>query len=336
MPSSDIRIPSLHNERVLRDSLLFLQERSIRIYTGSSGTKMAETLRQLLLGPDGKLRLFWRAFLYYVVGTYVVFPLLDRVFDVASSSTGLDTGFTAGSIGFGEFRNLIAALLCTGVFARYEHRRVDSYGLPVKLAFRWHTFEGAVTGLVLAGIVGVGMLLLGGMQIKGLADSGGALAVSAVAWLAACISVGVAEEFWFRSYLQQTLWKSIGFWPSALVIALIFAAEHYFFKAGENVWDVITLVSLSLLMSYSILRTGTLWFSVGFHISFDYMQLFVIGTPNGGRVPVGRLLDATLEGPAWLTGGVLGTEASFLMYPAIVLLWLYVWWRYRSCPPLQP
>ena len=36
------------------------------------------------------------------------------------------------------------------------------------------------------------------------------------------------------------------------------------------------------------------------------------------------------------TGGVLGTEASFLMYPAIALLWLYVWWRHRANQPLQP
>jgi hypothetical protein len=148
--------------------------------------------------------------------------------------------------------------------------------------------------------------------------------------------VGIAEEFYFRSYFLQTLWKSIGFWPASIVIALLFAADHYFFKAGENVWDVITLVSLSLMMCYSVLRTGTLWFAVGFHIAFDYMQLFVIGTPNGTLIPKGRLLDVTFNGPAWLTGGVLGTEASFLMYPAIALAWLYIWWRYRSNPPLQP
>ena len=99
-----------------------------------------------------------------------------------------------------------------------------------------------------------------------------------MAWLGANICVGISEEFWYRSYLLQTLWKSLGFWPAATVIALIFAADHYFFKAGENVWDVITLVSLSILMSYSVLKTGTLWFAVGFHIAFDYMQLFVIGT----------------------------------------------------------
>ncbi|HEV3483572.1 MAG TPA: CPBP family intramembrane glutamic endopeptidase, partial [Candidatus Acidoferrales bacterium] len=128
----------------------------------------------------------------------------------------------------------------------------------------------------------------------------------------------------------------IGFWPATTVIALIFAAEHYFFKQGENIWDVITLVSLSMLLSYTMLRTGTLWFAVGFHIAFDYMQLFVIGTPNGSQFPVGRLLDVRFNGPAWLTGGVLGTEASFLMYPAIALLWLYVWRRYHANPPLQP
>jgi hypothetical protein len=65
------------------------------------------------------------------------------------------------------------------------------------------------------------------------------------------------------------------------------------------------------------------------------MQLFVIGTPNGSDVPAGGLLNVQFNGPTWLTGGVLGTEASFLMYPAMTLLWLYVWWRFRSNPPLQ-
>jgi len=188
----------------------------------------------------------------------------------------------------------------------------------------------------MAGAVALGMIMLGGMQIIGWAGTGSALMLSALAWLVANVCVGIAEEFWFRSYLQQTLWKSIGFWPSATVIALIFAAEHYFFKEGENLWDVITLVSLSLLLSYSMLRTGMLWFAVGFHFAFDYMQLFVIGTPNGARFPAGRMLDARFNGPSWLTGGVLGTEASFLMYPAIALLWLYVWWRYRANRPLRP
>ena len=295
-----------------------------------------QTVVRAFIGADGKIRFLWRAALYYVLGEYLVFPALDWIYQHAADAVGVKPDLNAANIGFGELRNFFTALLCTGLFAIYERRRVDSYGLDINAALKSPTFEGAAVGVVMAGLVAIGMIALGGMQVHGLALGGAPLLGSALAWLAASISVGIAEEFWFRSYFQQTLWKSVGFWPSASVIALVFAAEHYFFKEGENVWDVITLISLSLMMSYSIIRTGTLWFAVGFHFAFDYMQLFVIGTPNGNHLPVGRLLDAEFAGPSWLTGGVLGTEASFLMYPAIALGWLYVWWRYRANPALVP
>jgi len=63
----------------------------------------------------------------------------------------------------------------------------------------------------MSGTVALGMIMLGGMQIIGWAGTGSALMLSALASLVANVCVGIAEEFWFRSYLQQTLWKSIGF-----------------------------------------------------------------------------------------------------------------------------
>lgn len=294
-------------------------------------------LKTSLIGPDGKLRAIWRAAIYYGLGTSVVFPLLDWLYAPIAESLHLGHGLTPANIGFGEFfRNFVNALILTGSFALYERRRVDSYGLPVNRALDRQTFEGAAAGVIMAAAVALGMMALGGMKIRGLANAGPTVALSGVEWFGATLFVGLAEEFWFRSYLQQTLWKSLGFWPASSAIALIFAAEHYFFKQGENVWDVITLVLLSLLLSYTILRTGTLWFAVGFHFAFDYMQLFVIGTQNGAQLPVGRLWDVRFTGPAWLTGGMLGTEASFLMYPAIAFLWLYIFWRYHSNEPFRP
>ncbi len=285
-----------------------------------------------LSGPDGKLRPLWRAIVFYLLGAWLLLPLLERASAAILREFHIGPALTAANIAFWELELFLGTLLCTGIFALYERRRIDSYGLPVGSALGARTWEGAAAGVVMAGAVAVGMYALGGMQIRGLATTGSALAVSALAWLAANICIGVAEEFWYRSYVLQTLWKSLGFWPAAIVIALLFTADHYFYKTGENVWDVITLVSLSLLMCYSVLRTGTLWFAVGFHIAFDYMQLFVIGTPNGAETPVGRMLDVRFEGPDWLTGGVLGTEASFLMYPMIALLWVYVWWRFPRGP----
>lgn len=292
-------------------------------------------IKGIFIGADRKLRPIWRAILFVVASYFVLSPVLDWVFSRVAEWLNLSEALAPGPVALSEFENFLIALICTAAFALYERRRVDSYGLAVNRALSRHTGEGFIAGVLMAGAVALGMILLGGMHVRGLAISGGTLVGYALAWFATCICVGIAEEFWFRSYFQQTLWKAIGFWPSAVVIALLFAAIHYFFKQGENIWDVITLLSLSVLLSYSLLRTGTLWFAVGFHVAFDYMQLFVIGTPNGAHVPVGRLLNVHFTGPSWLTGGVLGTEASFLMYPAIALLWLYVWWRYRANPPLK-
>lgn len=282
-----------------------------------------------LLGEDGKLRFIWRAALWFALGYFLLLPRLDSLLAWIVQRLGIAPGLNPAATAAMEIENFVVAFIATAVFALYERRRIDSYGLPVARAFGRRTWEGAAAGVAMAAAVAAGMVALGGMQIHGLATTGTALALSALAWLGTNICVGIAEEFYFRSYFLQTLWKSIGFWPAALVIAALFAAAHYFFKPGENIWDVITLVSLSLLMCYTVLRTGTLWFAVGFHVAFDYMQLFVIGTPNGGQLPAGRLFDVSFSGPAWLTGGELGTEASFLMYPAIALLWLFVWRRYR-------
>ena len=287
-----------------------------------------------LIDPERKVRPLWRALLFYVLGNWALIPLLERAYDPIARAFHMREGLTAANIALDELILLIATLICTALFARYEGRRVDSYGLPRQLALGALTWEGALAGVVMAASVALGMYLLGGMQVLGLATTGSALALSALGWLIANILIGVAEEYWYRSYILQTLWKSLGFWPAASLIALNFAADHYFTKTGENIWDVITLVSLSLLLCYSVLSTGTLWFAVGFHVAFDYMQLFVIGTPNGAQVPVGRLMNVRFAGPEWLTGGALGTEASFLMYPMIILLWLYIyiWWRFPALP----
>lgn len=90
-----------------------------------------------------------------------------------------------------------------------------------------------------------------------------------------------------------------------------------------------------MFVCFTVLRTGSLWFAVGLHVAFDYMQFFVIGTRNGSQVPVAHLLNASFPGPAWVNGGSLGTEASFLMYPLFVLAFAYVALRFPARAP-QP
>jgi uncharacterized protein len=287
----------------------------------------------VLAGRDGRVRAFLCALLYSALAFWLFSAdwLLGPVLRPLMRALHLG-GLDAGTVALFETANLVTALLLTALFARYERRRVDSYGLPLREAFGARFFEGCAIGVVQAGAVALGMIALGGMRVDGLALHGTALAWGALGWLGANLLVGLGEELLFRGYLLQTLWRSLGFWPAATLISVWFTADHYFFKPGENVWDVITLLSLGLWLCYSVRRTGNLWLAVGYHVAFDYMQLFVIGTQNGSVEPAGHLLRASFQGPAWVTGGVLGTEASFLMYPLIALMFLYVRWRFGKPP----
>jgi hypothetical protein len=93
---------------------------------------------------------------------------------------------------------------------------------------------------------------------------------------------------------------------------------------------------LGAVLCLTVRVTGSLWWAVGWHVSFDYGQFFIIGTRNGGQVPVGRLFDVTFHGPAWINGGELGTEASYFMIPAIVAIFIYVrFFLARRASPLQ-
>jgi membrane protease YdiL (CAAX protease family) len=102
-----------------------------------------------------------------------------------------------------------------------------------------------------------------------------------------------------------------------LITTALFAGLHLV-KPHENAIDIGMIFALGLIICISVRITGSLWWAVGWHAAFDFGQLFIIGTRNGGRVPQGRLFDVTFLGPAWITGGELGTEASYFMIPTVL------------------
>ncbi|MBV8197792.1 MAG: hypothetical protein JO263_06640, partial [Candidatus Eremiobacteraeota bacterium] len=200
----------------------------------------AATLRNAFVS-DGTLRPLWRAVLYFAIGSWIVWPVADRIWAAMARALHLGNELSAATVAFFEAETLVVAAIVTALLAWYERRRIDDYGLPISGAFRGLFWEGLAAGIVWAGLDALGMLALRGMNISGLALHGTMILTATLAWAGANVMVGVAEEFWYRSYFLQTLWKSLGFWPAAIVIALIFTSDHYFYKTGENLYDVVSL-----------------------------------------------------------------------------------------------
>jgi membrane protease YdiL (CAAX protease family) len=284
--------------------------------------------KSIFIGPDG-LRHGWR-FLIFVATIFLVVQFLEQpAITFLEAKLRVDrSALSAPSIIVGHGFDLIVVLIVTGVFALCERRRIDSYGLPVNEAFGGLFWNGVVAALVVVAFVAAAMLVTGGMRIHGIALRGTDLISSPLLWLIAMLFVGLTEEYFFRGYALQSLWRGTGFWPAALITTAIFAGDHLE-KPHENAIDIGMIFALGLIICISVRVTGSLWWAVGWHAAFDFGQLFIIGTRNGGSVPQGRLFDVTFPGPAWITGGELGTEASYFMIPAVLGTFIYVIWPLR-------
>ncbi len=285
-------------------------------------------LASLFVGPAG-LRAGWRFVLFALaialLEYFVEWPLTDALGDRLGISP---QELSAPAISLSEWTSLCTVLLVTGAAALLERRRIDRYGLPIARAFGIDFWKGMLAGLLVVLFVGGAMILAGGMQIHGLALAGASVIPYTLLWLFAMVLVGINEEYLFRGYALQSLWRGAGFWPAALITTAIFAGLHMT-KPNENALDIGMIFVLGLAVCISVRRTGSLWWAVGWHAAFDFGQFFLIGTRNGGQTPIGHLFNVSFPGPAWINGGELGTEASVFMLPAAAATLVYVVWFLR-------
>jgi len=149
-----------------------------------------------------------------------------------------------------------------------------------------------------------------GFSFGGFALHGLRLAKYARLWAVGFLLVGFVEEFLYRGYVQFTLAQSIGFWPAAVVWSFTFGAMHLVLNPGENLAGAFEVFLFAIFACLTLRRTGTLWFAIGFHAAGDYAETFLFSVRDSGFAASGTLLNSSFHGPAWLTGGKVGPEAS--------------------------
>jgi membrane protease YdiL (CAAX protease family) len=219
-----------------------------------------------------------------------------------------------------ELQGLVQVLIATWIMARLERRHFADYGIPVRNAFGRNFWVGIIWGLASTTLL-VGLIAsFGGYRILGLAIHGSTLWYFLGLQIVANLLIGFSEELQFRAYLLTTLSDGIGFWPASILLSTGFGALHYFVKPHERWEDFAATGLLGLFMCLTLRRTGSLAFAIGWHAAFDFANLFLWSGQNAGQYAVGHLLEARWQGPQWLTGGLLGPEASWMVFVVTVLL----------------
>ena len=273
---------------------------------------------RIFIGPKG-LRAGWRILIFLAICT-ALFVGIGRIKPLQHFLQSLSVKNTMTPLATlaGEGISALLVLAAAGIMTFIDKRSFADYGLPMNQAFGKRFWQGLPLGFGMLSLLLAVIWALHGFSLTGLAVSGATAVKYGLLWAVAFFFVGVFEDFSFRGYLQSALGDGIGFWPAALILAVIFGALHLG-NSGEAAFGAVMAASFGLVSAFSLARTGSLWMSFGMHLSWDWGETYFYGTPDSGITATGHLFNASFHGRNWLTGGTVGPEGSWLVLPTLVV-----------------
>jgi membrane protease YdiL (CAAX protease family) len=280
--------------------------------------------------PEGPIRgaraIFWNEREFRAGWRILIFLLLVALVTLVEAGIVLvlhlprltQTNVTATTMLVQESTAAIAVLAAGAIMGLLEGRPFGAYGLPRSAAFGARFPQGLAWGIAMISATILLIRTFGGVSFGGLALRGPALWGYALLWGLVFLCVGLFEEFLFRGYAQFTLATGIGFWPAATMLSAGFGAIHLA-NGGEDKIGGLSVFVIAMFFCLTLRRTGNLWFAVGLHAAFDWGESFLFSVPDSGIVAPGHLLNSSLHGPAWLTGGSVGPEGSVMAFAVVAL-----------------
>ncbi|WP_328357002.1 CPBP family intramembrane metalloprotease [Mycobacterium sp. NBC_00419] len=153
------------------------------------------------------------------------------------------------------------------------------------------------------------LMMLGNYTIDGLNPVSYMLAAIPMA-----LSSGIFEELLFRGVLFRIVEEWLGSWISLVVSSLVFGLVHLMNPSATLLGAIFISAEAGILLAAAYMLTRRLWMSMGFHIAWNYTQSGVFsGIVSGGDTDPG-LVKPVIDGPALLTGGTFGVEASVIAF----------------------
>jgi membrane protease YdiL (CAAX protease family) len=270
------------------------------------------------MGPNG-IRAGWRVLIFILIAA-TCGAALRRLATLMLHK--LPTGFGPGPIILGDGIGFLSLLLSAAMMAKIERRSLSDYALPVRGTLGARFGLGACWGFSAVTALLLLLRVLHAFSFGTLALGGADLVTWAAVWAVAALCVGFFEEFLFRGYALYTLTTGIGFWPAAVMLSGLFGIAHL----GNPGWTWVDSLSdglAGLFFCLTLRRTGSLWFAIGFHSTFDYSEAFLYSVSNHTPFQAaGHLLNSSFHGSRWLTGGPASPESSLLGFVMLAALFV--------------
>jgi hypothetical protein len=203
---------------------------------------------------------------------------------------------------------LVVCVVGLGFYAGWvrlvERRRPDELALGAALP---QGALGIAVGLLLFGTTMALLAAAGVYTVHGFGDWSGVAAGFVV-----MLGAAVVEELLFRGFLFRTIRDVGGTWVAVAVSAVVFGALHAFNPGASVVSTLAIALEAGVLLALSYAATNRLWLPIGLHAAWNFAEGSIFGTAVSGHTMSHALVRGELHGPAALTGGSFGPEASII------------------------
>jgi membrane protease YdiL (CAAX protease family) len=258
----------------------------------------AEIPAQVLVtsGPPRWLRPIGRRLVFLLV----VFTLADGVFASIDSLaaknalTGLLVGLGTAGVALFGYARLVGWL---------EQRTVSEVGT----ATLWpQLLRGLGIGVGLFTLTILLVFVGNGYRVDGWGSLGRMIATFGL-----MAGTATGEELLFRGVLFRIVEQWAGTVVALVVSGLLFGMLHLL-NPGATVWGALAIAAeAGLLLGAAYAATGSVWLPIGLHLGWNFAESGIFGcTVSGSDGTVGGLLNGAAHGPAIISGGGFGPEAS--------------------------
>jgi uncharacterized protein len=298
------------------------------------------TLHKIFIGKDG-LRAGWSLLLFMaiLVPLFIGWNAIGRKFyprppKTAHSSEPLPPAL----LFFAEFIPLVIVVLVTSIMSKIERRPNSVYGFGGSNKVTQFS-AGVAWGVVCLSLLVLVLWKTGLLVFDGRLLFGSDVLRYGAIWLVGFVLVGMLEEYLTRGYLQYTLTRglaglyqwifktrhsaTLGFWTAAVVFSVLFGVGHGD-NPGESPIGLLAAGLAAMVFCFSLWWTGSLWWAIGFHASWDWAQSFVYGVADSGLMAQHHLLATHPVGKPILSGGATGPEGSIFTLAILALISLII------------
>jgi membrane protease YdiL (CAAX protease family) len=113
--------------------------------------------------------------------------------------------------------------------------------------------------------------------------------------------------------------EGAGFWQASWVTSTLFGFIHIG-NPGENWIGIFAAAFVGVVFCVSVRLTGSAWWAIGFHASWDWAETYFYGTADSGMVATGHYMTASPAGNTFWSGGADGPEGSVLVIGVLLLM----------------